>query len=77
MKRGRREVSLKNGAISERLGLGGAMKPRLRATEFGWPLTDEERSLKKKKGKCNETVVRAMVLKLYEPPNPLGGLLAH
>lgn len=49
MKRGRREVSLKNGAISERLGLGGAMKPRLRATEFGWPLTDEERSLKKKK----------------------------
>jgi len=39
LKRGRREVSLKNGAISERLGQGGAMKQRLRATEH-WAALD-------------------------------------
>lgn len=44
---------------------------------LGGPWQMRKEAWKKKGGKCNETVVRAMVLKLYEPPNPLGGLLAH
>lgn len=76
LKKGRREVGLKSGAISGRLGLGGAPKQRPRVAEHSVAL---DRWGKKpwKKGNAVRQWLDQWLINFSESPKYPGGFLDH